>query len=100
MLANSKAINQVETLGKSTLSSKGQVTLPKEVRQRLGLKPADMVVFTTDEQGRVVLTTALHQLNELYGMFRHRAKAKPVSIEEMDEAMGEAIIEEYEQGLK
>ncbi len=89
-----------ESLGKSTLSSKGQVTLPKEVRERLGLKPSDMVVFTTDEQGRVMLTTALRQLDELHGMFRHRAKDKPVSIEEMDEAIGNAAIEEYEQGMK
>lgn len=95
-----KAIAPTQPLGKSTLSSKGQVTLPKEVRERLGLKPSDMVVFTEDEQGRIVLTTALRQLDELHGMFRHKAKDRPVTIEEMDEAIGEAIIEEYERSLK
>lgn len=90
-----KTIAPTQPLGKSTLSSKGQVTLPKEVRERLGLKPSDMVVFTEDEQGRVVLTTALRQLDELHGMLKHLAKDRPVSIEEMDEAIGEAILERH-----
>ena len=32
----------------STLTSKGQVTIPAEVRRRLGLKPGDRVAFVVD----------------------------------------------------
>lgn len=41
----------------STLSSKGQITVPVEVRKRLGLKPGDRVEFALDE-GRTTLRRA------------------------------------------
>lgn len=43
----------------STLSSKGQVTIPIEVRQRLGLSSGDRVEFVFEE-GRTVLRPASH----------------------------------------
>lgn len=39
----------------STLTSKGQITLPVELRRRWGLKPGDRVDFSLDEDGCVVL---------------------------------------------
>ena len=39
----------------STLTSKGQITLPAELRRRWGLKPGDRVDFTLQDDGRVVL---------------------------------------------
>ncbi len=41
----------------STLSSKGQVTIPQEIRTRLGLKEGDRVEFVI-EQGRTILRPA------------------------------------------
>lgn len=41
----------------STLSSKGQITVPVEVRKRLGLKPGDRVEFALDE-GQTTLRRA------------------------------------------
>ncbi len=38
-----------------TVTSKGQVTIPKSIRDRLGLKPGSKVVFSMDEKGRAVL---------------------------------------------
>lgn len=35
------------------VTSKGQVTLPKEVRERFGLKPGDEVEFFEDEHGAI-----------------------------------------------
>jgi AbrB family looped-hinge helix DNA binding protein len=42
----------------STISSKGQVTVPIEVRHRLGLKEGDRVEFVFEEDGRTVLRPA------------------------------------------
>ena len=39
----------------STLTSKGQITLPVELRRRWDLKPGDRLDFSLDPNGRVVL---------------------------------------------
>lgn len=41
-----------------TVTSKGQVTIPKRVRDSLGLRPGTAVEFKMDDDGRVVLTKA------------------------------------------
>ena len=40
------------------VTSKGQVTIPKKVRDHLGIKPGTAVRFEPTEDGRAVLTTA------------------------------------------
>src|SRR6185295_6359816 len=39
----------------STMTSKGRVTIPKEVRERLALKEGDRLVFRFDDQGNLLL---------------------------------------------
>jgi AbrB family looped-hinge helix DNA binding protein len=40
---------------RSTLTSKGQITLPVELRRRWDLKPGDCIDFCLEDDGRVVL---------------------------------------------
>jgi len=40
----------------TTLTSKGQVTIPKAIRDRLGLKPGHRVEFAADREGRVIVS--------------------------------------------
>jgi AbrB family looped-hinge helix DNA binding protein len=40
----------------NTVTRKGQVTIPKPVRDRLGIEPGALVEFTLDPGGRVILT--------------------------------------------
>ena len=40
---------------RSTLTSKGQITLPVELRRRWDLRPGDSIDFCLEEDGRVVL---------------------------------------------
>jgi AbrB family looped-hinge helix DNA binding protein len=42
----------------NTLTVKGQVTIPKRVRDALGLKPGDGVDFVVDDRGKVIVTRA------------------------------------------
>lgn len=69
----------------STVTSKGQTTIPKEIRDHLHLKPGDRVEFVTDEDGRVVLLAATVDVAELAGMLK--PQAKPVTLEDMAQAV-------------
>ncbi|WP_082661922.1 AbrB/MazE/SpoVT family DNA-binding domain-containing protein [Terracidiphilus gabretensis] len=56
----------------ATITSKGQITLPIEVRRRLGLKQGDKVEFVYDEDGRTVVRpekTDANSLGKLIGAF-------------------------------
>ncbi|HEY8304422.1 MAG TPA: AbrB/MazE/SpoVT family DNA-binding domain-containing protein [Solirubrobacteraceae bacterium] len=44
----------------STISEKGQVTLPKRLRDRLGIKPGDRLEFV-EERGHIVVSKAAPQ---------------------------------------
>lgn len=71
----------------STLTSKGQTTIPKDIREHLCLEPGDRIEFLLDEKGRVILVPAKLSLASLAGLLGHRAKHDPVTLEEMDRAV-------------
>ncbi|HUF19846.1 MAG TPA: AbrB/MazE/SpoVT family DNA-binding domain-containing protein [Burkholderiales bacterium] len=75
----------------ATLTSKGQTTIPKEIRERLGLSPGDKLDFVVEEDGRVVLRPATLHVSELKGLLRGK-KGKPVSLEQMDRAIAEGAM--------
>jgi AbrB family looped-hinge helix DNA binding protein len=71
---------------RSTISSKGQVTVPAEVRARLGLLPGTPVEFELQEEG-VLLRKGVkgaHPVDRVYGIFR---LGRPVD-ELLDEMRG------------
>lgn len=41
----------------ATVTSKGQVTIPKTIRDRLGIKPGTKVAFSLDKEGRAFIQT-------------------------------------------
>ena len=72
-----------------TMSSKGQLVLPKAIRERLKLSAGTKVRVTVDAKERVILTPARHEPAEL---FANRPPVKRVvSVEEMDRAIAKAV---------
>jgi AbrB family looped-hinge helix DNA binding protein len=69
----------------STVTSKGQTTIPKEIRSRLHLKPGDRVEFVVDQDGRVVVLPATVDAAELAGILK--SPSRPVTVEEMNQAI-------------
>jgi AbrB family looped-hinge helix DNA binding protein len=67
----------------ATMTTKGQITIPKEVRQRLKLHAGDRVNFVVRPDGAVLLKPAKIDIRELGGLL-HRKGRKPVTIEQMD----------------
>jgi AbrB family looped-hinge helix DNA binding protein len=70
----------------ATITSKGQITLPKEIRERLHLESGDRVNFIVEPDGRVLLQPATVQVTELKGILQRKGQ-KPVSVEEMNAAI-------------
>jgi AbrB family looped-hinge helix DNA binding protein len=68
----------------STVSSKGQVTIPKKIREFLKLETFDKVVFIPLEDGKVMITNKQTPVSDLFGMLKHRNPKQPVSVQEMD----------------
>ena len=48
----------------SRVSRKGQVVIPKEIRERLGIKPGDMVIFRVDS-GRVYIEVSRERMKDI-----------------------------------
>lgn len=71
----------------ATLTSKGQITIPVDVRNDLKVDAGDRVEFVQIAPGRYEFVAATHSVTELKGMFG-KAK-KTVSIETMNRAIAE-----------
>ena len=65
----------------ATVTSKGQITIPVDVRQRLGLESGDRVEFV-EVEGGFAIKPATDDVKSLKGLLRK--PAKPVSISEMN----------------
>lgn len=66
----------------ATLTSKGQTTIPKEIRDSLGLKPGDRMTFTLMPDSTVVMRVKSKSVVDLAGML-HQKGRPPVPIEQM-----------------
>jgi AbrB family looped-hinge helix DNA binding protein len=66
----------------ATLTSKGQTTIPKEIRDRLGMKPGDRMTFTLMADGAVLVRVKRKSISELAGVL-HKKGRKTVPIEQM-----------------
>ena len=69
----------------ATISSKGQITIPADVRQALHVKTGDRVEFVEVEPGRYEFVAATRSVTELKGMFGKATRT--ASIEEMNLAI-------------
>lgn len=71
----------------ATLTSKGQITIPADVRRVLNVQAGDRVEFVQIEAGRFELVAATRSVRELKGLFGKAVRT--VSIEEMNRTIAE-----------
>jgi antitoxin PrlF len=72
----------------SAITTKGQATIPKAIREYLGLRPGDRIKFFLHPNGSVVLLPKL-PASAMRGIVKPRQR--PVTIEEMNQASGSAV---------
>ena len=80
----------------ATMTSKGQMTLPKDVRDALGLKPGDKVDIVK-QGGYYVLRPRNVPVESLAGILGIPPSNRGLSVEELDEKLGEALAEDDER---
>ena len=70
----------------SKISKRGQTTLPKAVREALGLQPGDRIRYFIHDGDVKILP--VRPVTELYRILKYNGPA--VSVEEMNDAIAEA----------
>ena len=65
----------------AVITSKGQVTIPKSVRERLGVDAGDRVEFVETDRGVFTIVAATRDVKDLKGIVPK--PEKPVSIDDM-----------------
>jgi AbrB family looped-hinge helix DNA binding protein len=71
----------------AAVTSKGQITIPAEVRKKLGLKVGDRVRFIEGENGEYILRPKTGSIMDLEGCVKWTGK--PVTIEEMNKTIAQ-----------
>lgn len=64
------------------LTSKGQMVVPKSIRERLGLHPGDRLDFVVQDDGNVLIRPATENVVRLKGLLRRPGRPS-VTVEEM-----------------
>jgi antitoxin PrlF len=82
------------------VTSKGQTTVPKEVRDLLGLEEGTQMEWIVDD-GKVTVKPRKLRAIDLAGILGPPPSGDThVTVEEMNDAIGDAIVESYERTLK
>jgi antitoxin PrlF len=80
---------------KSTMTSKGQITIPKEIREKLNLKAGSRVDFAVEKSGKITLKPLNWEWKSLRGMVKSPFK-RPLTVREMDEAIAQEVLKSNE----
>lgn len=76
-----------------TMTSKGQVTLPAATRAKLRLVAGSKLQVIENDRGEIVLQPKTGDIRSLKGIVKY--SGPPISIEDMKQAIGDAIAEGY-----
>jgi AbrB family looped-hinge helix DNA binding protein len=81
----------------SSITSKGQITIPKAIRDQLNLAPGDKVKFFIQPDGNLAILPKL-PASALRGIVR--PLGRPVTLEEMDAAIAKGATRRYRRFLR
>lgn len=83
-------------------TSRGQVTLRKEIFQHVGVRPGEKLEIELlpggEFRGRAIRKKG--KIEDLFGVLAGKTNGEKLTIEEMNEAIGDAVVEEFLRGVK
>lgn len=74
----------------ATVTDKGQITVPKEIRDRIGIVPGSKLDFELMDDGSLRVRVLARGAENLFGLV-HRPGQTPLSVEDMDEGIADAV---------
>lgn len=74
----------------ATVTDKGQVTVPKEIRDRMGIVPGSRLDFEVMDDGSLRVRVLARGAEKLFGLL-HRPGGEPLGIEAMDAGIASAV---------
>lgn len=77
----------------AVVTGKGQVTIPKEIRENLGVRPGGKLRFSVEEDGRVTVDRWGSRLSDLVGILGKPKRS--ATLEEMDEAIRQGAVNRF-----
>jgi len=77
-------------MSEAKMTSKGQVTVPKDVRLKLNLKPGDRVLFIVEDDGAVRLRAANRDISSLVGLLP--PPKRKATLEEIDASIRRSAV--------
>ena len=80
----------------ATVTDKGQVTVPKEIRDRLGIEPGVKLDFQIEADGTLRVRPLKRGAAGLFGLL-HDAARSAVPVEEMNDAIGRHLAADDER---
>lgn len=80
---------------RATVTSKGQITIPKEIRERAHIITGTQLDFQITADGRLVIRPLNHNINKLKGIAKKKNR-HPIPLEAMKQAVGEGYEESIE----
>ncbi|MCC2028238.1 AbrB/MazE/SpoVT family DNA-binding domain-containing protein [Microbacterium tenebrionis] len=81
------------------MTSKGQITVPKDVREDLGLVPGSKVMFVKLPNGQYNVVPRTGKIQDLFGML-HQPGVPAMTIEEINDAIAEGGAESGMRGME
>ena len=75
----------------ATMTSKGQITIPAEIRRRLRLTPGTKLEFFINSEDHLEATTKRGSIKDLKGFFGKPTRV--LTLEEMDEVIADGAAE-------
>jgi antitoxin PrlF len=76
-----------------TLSSKGQLAIPRRIRDAMGVGKGSQVTLVLHADGRLELVPVRTRVTDLFGLLARRGE-RPLSVEAIDEAIENALAQE------
>jgi antitoxin PrlF len=77
-------------MASATITTKGQITIPKEVRESLKLNVGDKIEFVLTDKREALIRPVSNKVDDVFGLL-HRAGQKAISVASMNDSIKQRL---------